>query len=138
MKDSWKMLEECVVDDSINIIHCDTRDFHCIVHTEPLNTKDGNHREISRQFHNYGYQIKADEIVDWLKGLREISGGGKVIWRQLRFNKVEDDNWLKYIRMYRNPKDKDYFIVCNSHSKPILWKLCTEENIIRPFYESED
>lgn len=49
--------------------------------------------------------------------------------RMLNFQGVNCGGWLKYIRLYRNPKNKKMFVVCNRDSEPILWKSCTEENL---------
>jgi hypothetical protein len=128
MGDRWKHIGTFDITDDINVIHCDTRDFHCICETEPLDTKDGKHRDITRRYYNKDYQIKADKIIDWLKGLETMSGGENK-WRMLCFDNVGCKGWLKYIRMYRNPKNKDYFVVCNSYSVPITWEQCTEDNL---------
>ena len=106
----WKYIGTFDITDDVNAIHCDTRDFHCLCHTEPLNTKDGRQREITKRYYNKAYQIKADRILDWLKGLETMSGG-ESRWRMLCFDNINCKGWLKYIRMYRNPKDKDYFVL---------------------------
>lgn len=128
MSDEWKYIGTFDITDDVNVIHCDTRDFHCICHTAPLDTKDGKHREITKRYYNKAYQIKADKIIDWLKCLESMSGGESK-WRMLCFDNVSCKGWLKYIRMYRNPKDRDYFVVCNSYNTPITWEQCTEENL---------
>ena len=126
--DNWKHIGTFDITDDVNAIHCDTRDFHCICDSEELDIKDGNHREITKKFYDKEYQIKTDEIVPCLKSIETMSGGFSE-WRMLCFDNVECEGWLKYIRMYRNPKDKNYFVVCNMRNIPITWKQCTEDNL---------
>lgn len=127
--ENWEHIDNFEITDDINIIHCDTRDFHCLCYSDELDTKDGKHREITKRFYDKKYQIKVDEIIPWLKNLETMSGGVKQ-WRHLCFDN-SFYGWLKYIRMYKNPKNKNYFIVCNGENIPIIWRQCTEENLLK-------
>lgn len=124
----WLYVRDIDSLEGINALHCDTRDFHCSLKEDWLDTKDGKNRAISRVFHNYAYQISESSLLTWLKEIETMSGG-KGEWRCLLFDKVECDGWLKYIRCYRNPKDPTMFIVCNRDSIPILWELCREDKL---------
>lgn len=128
----WRYIDDITSLDGINILHCDTRDFHCALHSTYIDTKDAKNRAISRVFHNFTYQLKDNELLRWLKEIETMSGG-KGEWRLLDFNKVHCDGWLKYIRCYRNPKNPEYFIICNGESIPIVWGLCDEEHLIKQY-----
>lgn len=134
---AWINLSDLDVTENVNIIHCDTRDFHCSIIGDYIDTKDGKNRQISRVFYKPDYQIPATDIKDWLLGLRKMSGG-YAGWRMLNFIGVDCDGWLKYIRLYRNPKNKKMFIVCNRDSEPILWRNCTEENLDKEYLCVQD
>lgn len=128
MEDNWKSLNEIVSLDNVNSIHCDTRDFHCMMNDKMIDLKDGKNPEIRRCVYDKKYHIPQDAVVEWLKSIEKMAGG-KAEWRCLNFDNVECDGWLKYIRLYRNPKFSDVFIVCNRDSKPIEWEKCNEENL---------
>lgn len=65
--------------------------------------------------------------MSFLKNLETISGG-KGEWRLLNFDNVDNKlGWLKYIRLYKY--NDNQFIVCDSQSHAIEWKLCTKENL---------
>lgn len=127
--DNWISIEQIVISGDINIIHCDTRDFHCLMREDFVDTSDGKNRQISRVFYKKEYQMPESEVKEFLLNLKNISGGDAG-WRMLSFNGVDDGDWLKYIRLYRNPKNLNMFIVCNKDAKPILWQNCTAENLI--------
>lgn len=131
MIDDWISINEIAeITDNINTIHCDTRDFHCICREDKIDLKDGKETEITKKMYRMQYNISADKIIDWLKGIEKIAGG-KGEWRLLNFVGVDCDNWLKYVRMYRNPHKSNLFIVCNRNNVPIEWEKCTEENLIK-------
>ena len=122
MEDNWKHINSFDITSDINTIHCDTRDFHCICYKQQLDVKDGKEREITKRFYDKAYQIHENEVLNWLKNIENMSGG-EGTWRMLSFG----SGWLKYIRMYRNPKDTNYFIICDSNKKPIVVNNCKEE-----------
>ena len=127
-KNIWINLDDVEMTDDINQIHCDTRDFHCLIKQDVIDVRDGREPEIRKSLHRKDVVISKDEVIPWLKSLKEMAGGN-ANWRYLLFDNVECDGWLKYIRMYRHPKKNDLFIVCNNHNKPIQWQNCTKENL---------
>ena len=118
----WKYIDNIIIDDDTKQIHCDTRDFHCLISVVKFELK-GN-PQITRNMHKPQFRIKRDEIIDFLKHLETISGG-KYNWRILSFK--THISWLKYIRIYHIQNDT--FVVCNRDNKPIEWRTLTEENI---------
>ena len=128
VKNIWKNLDDVLIDGTINQIHCDTRDFHCLVTTDMVDIKDGKNPDVRKALHRKDVVISEEDVISWLKSLREMTGG-KARWRYISFKDVECDGWLKYIRMYRHPKKNNLFIVCNRNSKPIQWQNCTKENL---------
>ena len=122
MSMDWNYIDNVIIDDDTKQIHCDTRDFHCMLLTDKFTLK-GN-PQITRNMHKTKFRIKRDEIIDFLKHLETISGG-KSNWRMLSFK--THISWLKYIRIYHIQNDT--FVVCNRDNKPIEWRTLTEENI---------
>lgn len=127
--DNWIHLSKLqgLITEDINSIHCDTRDFHCIL-TDNVVTKDKKVYELIRSPKKCGkhFLINPEEIIPWLQSLEDMSEG-KNDWRCLIFDNVKCDGWLKYIRFYRF---NDKFIVCNGHSEAIDWQNCTKENLL--------
>lgn len=92
----WIPLEEVVFDNTIQSIHCDTRDFNCNIVCEGKYT-----RKLTE-----GYCHSIAEVGSILKLLKAASGGN-VKWRMLSFCKDKKDvtgwDW-KYIRIYKTEK----------------------------------
>lgn len=129
-KNIWVNLDDVEMNDNVNQIHCDTRDFHCLVKEELIDIKDGRAPEIRKAVHKMEYQIPETEVIGWLNSIRDISGGKESKWRFLSFNNVgKDEIWMKYLRLYRNPKKKGFFIVCEQQDIPVQWKEFNEENL---------
>ena len=130
----WLPLDSIDFNDSaIMQIHCDTRDFHCLIHDYAIDVRDGKAPLLKKAYYKPEFVIPQDKIGPWLKGLKKLSGGERD-WRLLNFNNVNCGNWLKYIRIY---KVKDKFIVCNRNTdspNPIEWEKCNEENYIKENY----
>ena len=118
----WQYIDNLVIDDNTNQVHCDTRDLNCLVLTDKITLKE--HPQITRNMHKHKFRIKRDEIVDFLKKLETISVG-KAAWRMLSFTVYP--SWLKYIRIYHIQNDT--FIVCDRDNKPIEWRTLTVENL---------
>lgn len=127
----------CEVDNSVQVIHCDTRDFYIICSNEkPKIYKNAEcnyehwRNEGLRKLYNLlsktnreNYAIRPEEIIPWLKELCEKTGGYEKDWRCLKSNVKDCYDWnLKYIRFIRNDKQPDEFIVCNSYLTPIKWR----------------
>lgn len=114
-------------------IHCDTRDFCILLSKNNANPNLDVFKLLKFKKVPDKFLIKLDEILPFLKNVETISGG-KGGWRCLNFNNVEDKlGWLKYIRFYRY-KDNQ-FIVCDSQSHAIEWRLCTQENLQSEYLE---
>jgi len=125
----WIPISDLNITSEIKAIHCDTRDFHCGLSTDNINFKDGDNRQITKVFYNNDYNIEESKVKDWLLNLFNISGG-KAVWRYLEFDSENCKNWnVKYIRLYRNPKRPNMFVVCNRLEIPIKYKECTEETL---------
>ena len=128
----WIYIDDIEITDTVNSIHVDTRDFHCLLLEEKIDLRDRCHREITRCKHSNAYMIKADKIKEWLKSLETLTGG-KRTWRMMHFRHTSDQGWFKYIRLYRI--EGDMFIVCESHNKPVMWELMKESNLIGENYK---
>ena len=50
MQDNWNKIQELVVDDSMNQIHVDTRDFHYIANDEMIDLRDGREPQIKKMY----------------------------------------------------------------------------------------
>ena len=123
MQDNWNKIQELVVDDSMNQIHVDTRDFHYISNDEMLDTRDGREPLIRRYAKNKHYTIDGSQIKELLMVIYEnackykpIDGGNFTIMFNPTKN-LKKSYWLKYIRMDRMKDGR--FIVCNGEKEPI-------------------
>lgn len=101
-----------------NIMHCDTRDFHAIMHEDQVDSKkiDQLSSKDSKKFEKY--KISQKEIIAFLKNLEERTGGVSD-WRYLFNIKDESRQWIKYIRFFR--LDKNNFVVM-ANEKGLDWK----------------
>lgn len=127
----WKYIDNLVIDDNTNQVHCDTRDFNCLVLTDKITLKE--HLQITRNMHKAKFRIKRDEIIDFLKHLEAISGS-KSNWRMLSFK--THISWLKYIRIYHIQNDT--FVVCDRDNKPIEWRILTEDNLRKEYLATQN
>lgn len=149
--DEWisieNILDDIIINDIIQAIHCDTRDFF-IMHTlnKPKAYKKANcgleyesnkglsklYKVIKKQ--DKRYLIDKTEIIKWLKELCEITGGYNKVWRFIDCNLENCSNWnLKYIRFIKNDKSNNTFVVCNSYFYPIEYKKIVD-NLIKNDY----
>lgn len=101
-----------------NIMHCDTRDFHAIMHEDQVNSKkiDQLRSKGPKKFKDC--IISQTEIIAFLKNLKEKAGGTSE-WRFLFNIKDEARQWIKYIRMFR--LDQNNFVVM-TNEKGLDWK----------------
>jgi len=126
----WIYIDEIEVDNTVNTIHCDTRDFHCTLRDDMIDLKDAKHPEITRVLHNPDYLIDESEIKDFIKNTETITGG-KGSWRCMNFNGIKTSNgWFKYIRMYRIKSGSTKFVVCEGGNLPVKWRDMTSNNLI--------
>lgn len=130
----WNYIDDIVhISDNIEEIHVDTRDFCILLKTE--NSEDLNKLKVFNLLCSNKvvekFLINQNEILNFIKEIEVISGG-KGEWRFLNFATIDDTmGWLKYIRMYRY--NDEQFIVCNSQSKAIDWRSCTENTLEKEY-----
>ncbi len=139
--DDWvvinKIAPEAEIDDGIQILYCDTRDFAMgWQFKQPEITKEdgSNHdrwcnegvrnlKNLQRTPNRDKYIIPKGEIIKWLTELCERTGGFDKDWRAFSAVVKDCGNWnLKYIRFVRDIENPDNFIVCNAYMQPIHWK----------------
>lgn len=133
---SWVVLDNLqVLPDTVTAIHCDTRDFCCMIKTGIYSEDKKLLDDLDKYSTEDKFLVNQDEIFSVLSNIANISGGLDCTWRFLEFPLVENAGtnkiWeCKYFRLYRINNTK--FIFCNAHNKPIEWKLLTKENLIEP------
>lgn len=137
----WVSLREfakdVVIDNNIQTLHCDTRDFYIIASSEKPKiyekveyNYERLHNEGISKLHNLffkknreNYTISSNEIISFLFQLCETTGGFDKTWRYIDSDVKNCSDWtLKYIRFVRNNKYEDEFIVCNAYLTPIKYK----------------
>lgn len=90
---------------NIDMLHCDTRDFHVIFHPFGEYEEDTKHkidklRSKGPKKFKEQFIIPQDRITEYLKYLLDNTGG-EADWRYLFDNKDKHQIWIKYIRFYR-------------------------------------
>lgn len=122
----WKYIDDIVITDNTQQIHCDTRDFCCKLYEFKLDCIV--HADLSKIAYKEEHLIKTENIIPFLKQLETISGG-KGNWRILQFKDLEDvSGWdCKYIRFYRID---DNWIVCNRDANPIEAIISESKDIL--------
>ena len=118
----WVYIDEISKDDALcaNQIHCDTRDFHCLLLSEKVDIRDRRQPQLKRVCHVKEYQLHQDDVLAFLKSF-ETASGGKGIWRFISL-KSGYTNWFKYIRLVRI-RDTEHFFVCVKEDEFIPIKL---------------
>ena len=118
----WVYIDEISKEDILcaNQIHCDTRDFHCLLLSEKVDIRDRRQPQLKRVCHVKEYQLHQDDVLAFLKSF-ETASGGKGIWRFISL-KSGYTNWFKYIRLVR-VRDTEYFFVCVKEDEFIPIKL---------------
>lgn len=112
---------------SLESIHCDTRDFYILLSKNNAKSDEDVFKLLKFKKVPDKFLINKEEVLSFLKNLETISGG-RGEWRFLNFDNIDDKlGWLKYIRLYKY--NDNQFIVCDSQSHAIEWKLCTKENL---------
>lgn len=117
---NWIPLSELVLEPNVNILHVDTRDFHCLPLIDSL--------EQTLSVIDKDSIIPESNISYWLQNLEEMSGGPGV-WRNLRYNGVYDGRWIKYLRLYRID-ERNFLVFSRDRFSPIPWRKMTRENLI--------
>ncbi len=133
----FQFSENADIDKNVQVLHCDTRDFHIIGSNEkpkvcekPVCNYEYWRNEGLNKFNNLiykpnreNYAIKPNEIIPWLLQLCEATGGFDKNWRCINSDVKNCEGWnLKYVRFIRNDKQPDEFIVCNSYLMPVHYK----------------
>ena len=114
----WVPLDKCNITPEVMAVHCDTRDFGCLLDTDIDNKAYLKYAKTKR------YTVNADNIVGILQNLREMTGGN-IKWRLIRFKNC---GWLKYIRFYRITDDK-FVAMCRDGQTPLDVTELNSENI---------
>lgn len=141
ISDDWLPLfqfrKNSCLNDNIQTLHCDTRDFHIIGSSEKpkvYKNADCNYEvwrnkglaklyKLLSKTNRENYAISSNEIVPWLLKLCEATGGFDKEWRYVDANIENCTGWdLKYIRFVKNDNCNNEFIVCNSYLMPIKYK----------------
>ncbi|MBR4625967.1 MAG: hypothetical protein IKO56_10590 [Alphaproteobacteria bacterium] len=143
----FQFSENADIDEKVQVLHCDTRDFHIIgsdenpkVYEKPdCNYEYWRNEGLSKLYNllsksnRENYAISSNEIIPWLFKLCEATGGFDKNWRYVDANVKNCTSWnLKYIRFVKNDKCKDEYIVCNSYLMPIKYK-----EIIQNLYKDQ-
>lgn len=89
----WLPLDECTMTDVINAVHCDTRDFHCLLVEEDVKLP----KIVQEAAEDERYTVEPDKVFDLLKKAETLSGG-KISFRIIS---TPNSYWLKYIRFFR-------------------------------------
>lgn len=150
--DGWVSVKDismdAEIDDSVQIIYVDTRDFAVGWNLEQpnyyenakcgyeSNTNNGlkKLRNLFSVSNRSKYTISKSEIISWLDDLCKKTGGYDEEWRCLEANLKNCMNWnLKYIRFVRNPKIPDEFVACNNYMYPIEWREVIKNIIHREY-----
>ena len=145
VKDISKDVE---IDDSVQIIYADTRDFAVGWSFEQPNYYENAECGYERNTNNgleklrnlfyvsnrSKYTISKSEIISWLDELCKETEGYDEEFRVIEANLKNCMNWnLKYIRFVRNPKIPDEFVVCNNYMYPIEWREVIKNIIHREY-----
>lgn len=139
--DKWVSVKDisrdAEIDDSVQILYVDTRDFAVGWNFEQPNYYENAKCGYERNSNNgleklrnlfyvsnrSKYTISKSEIISWLYDLYKETGGYDEEWRFLEANLKNCMNWnLKYIRFVRNSKIPNEFVVCNDYMYPIEWR----------------
>ena len=100
----WTKLEDLELTDTVQCIHCDTRDFHVILsHKEEEKIERSDLQTVLK--YPKRFLFSDSEIIDTLKDLKKRSGGS-CKWRMLSFiddkREMVGAGWqFKYLRFYR-------------------------------------
>ena len=114
----WVPLDKCNITPEVMAVHCDTRDFGCLL------TNDIESKAYLKYAKNKRYIVEADKIVNVLKSLKEMTGGN-IKWRLIRFKNC---GWLKYIRFYR-VSDDEFIAMARDGQTPLDVAELNSENI---------
>lgn len=125
----WIYISDIKSLDGINQIHCDTRDFNCLMKKEYISGMRWTYKmSLKEAFTEAKFLMTTDEILTFLKGLETMSGG-QARWRHLLFDGIDCKGWLKYIRFFRDPQSPNMWLVCQREVEPFEWRKCTIENL---------
>lgn len=123
-----------------NILHCDTRDFHCKLNEKYLNINKREQPELHRllKTNDDSCFVSAHEMLQILNNLAKASGGDKEnSWRFLTFKDGIPEglnrfgNWVKYFRCCKI-KNTDNWLICLESDEiwhPVNKKYLVSDNI---------
>ena len=128
--DEWLNLKDVVITNSIQQIHCDTRDFHVLLLKEEYDKKEKSTLPWWSVYNDSRFLIPQEEIISFLKRLEEITGG-EGEWRFMNFKHLKTKiGWFKYIRLYR--VSPTHFIVTDGTYATNI-SLMTEKNLDKEY-----
>lgn len=119
VKSEWVPLSKCSVTPDVMVVHCDTRDFGCLLST------DIDSKAYKKYAKKKRYVVNANEIPKILTDLKDMTGGD-IKWRLIRF---KDCGWLKYIRFYRVSED-EFVVMSRDGQTPLDVSELNSENIV--------
>lgn len=111
LSEKWKPLEECKMSSKVMSVHCDTRDFSCLLKAEDWKENEPGLLTFS---HNDEFLIHADKVFALLATIQDFTGG-KIKWRVLNYAGFWD---LKYIRFFR-VSDKHFLVTTRDAKHPV-------------------
>lgn len=129
MLNTWIYMEAIDSMPDVEMVHCDTRDFHIF-----LNDMSNSvlHIPLTAILDFIGgdvedYMFARTEILGCLAAL-ECATGGKTKFRVMRFKDTGDQHygWVKYIRFV---KYKDGYIACDRNFVPIRREWLDADNV---------
>lgn len=97
----WIEIQDAVMTDDIQQVHCDTRDFHAVFTADRYTESDVNTRPWWGVRHDPRFLISQNEVIPFLRKLEDMTGG-RGEWRMMNFANVKTFcGWFKYVRLYR-------------------------------------
>lgn len=140
MDNIWYDLTEFVIESSQKSITVDTRDFHCIGCSFPMNKVNGSgsyydkFNDLIDLIENNTIPsesiIPKSLIIPFIEKLKRIKEESNVI--MLRFDGVTGgDYWIKYLRFYRIG-NTDMFIATNNCT-PLYWGDIELEKLVSKY-----
>lgn len=111
LAESWKPLESCKMSPEVMSVHCDTRDFSCLLKSEDWKDKESDLLAFSG---NEEYLISGGKVFALLGVIQDFTGG-KIKWRMLNYAGYWD---LKYIRFFR-VSDNKFLVTARDAKHPL-------------------
>lgn len=122
----WIKIQNCIITDDIQQVHCDTRDFFAVCRVDMYDEKEMSSRPWWKVRNDPRFHLKQEDVIPFLRKLEEITGG-EGSWRMMNFRNIKTAiGWFKYVRLYR--VSPTHFIVTDGTYATNVSKL-TEDNL---------